>query len=109
MISVLLFAPSHPTRMGTFARCAPARSSGATPPAAGASPGAVSSTPDDGGRPSVVSMAGTGLEQLANRTRHRDTGDVLARHRRGFRLFWTWKSRRRAGQSTEPSDVRALI
>ena len=34
---------------------------------------------------------------------------VLAWHRRGFRLFWTWKSRRRTGRPTVPSDVRALI
>jgi hypothetical protein len=69
------FAPSNPTRMGAFARCAPARGSGATPPTAGASPGAVSATPADGGGPPPVGMAGTGLEQLANRTCHRQTGD----------------------------------
>jgi transposase InsO family protein len=34
---------------------------------------------------------------------------VLAWHRRGFRLFWTWKSRRRLGRPTIPSDVRSLI
>jgi len=34
---------------------------------------------------------------------------VIAWHRRGFRLFWTWKSRRRTGPPTVPSDVRALI
>jgi putative transposase len=34
---------------------------------------------------------------------------VLAWHRRGFRLFWTWKSRRRLGRPTIPSDVRLLI
>ena len=33
---------------------------------------------------------------------------VLAWHRRGFRLFWTWKSRRR-GRPVIPSDVRLLI
>src|SRR4029453_16748029 len=33
---------------------------------------------------------------------------VLAWHRRGFRLFWTWKSRRR-GRPVIPPDVRALI
>jgi hypothetical protein len=31
---------------------------------------------------------------------------VIAWHRRGFRLFWTWKSRHPAGRSP---DVRALI
>src|SRR6266436_5624587 len=34
---------------------------------------------------------------------------VIAWHRQGFRLFWAWKSRRRIGRATVPSDVRALI
>jgi len=34
---------------------------------------------------------------------------VLAWHRRGFRLFWTWKSRHRTGRPGVPADVRALI
>jgi len=34
---------------------------------------------------------------------------VVAWHRRGFRLFWTWKSRRRTGRPGLPADVRALI
>jgi transposase InsO family protein len=34
---------------------------------------------------------------------------VIAWHRRGFRLFWTWKSRRCTGRPTVPADVRALI
>ena len=34
---------------------------------------------------------------------------VLAWHRRGFRLFWTWKSRRRLGRPAVPQDVRQLI
>jgi hypothetical protein len=34
---------------------------------------------------------------------------VVAWHRRGFRLFWTWKSRHRAGRPAVPHDVRALI
>jgi putative transposase len=34
---------------------------------------------------------------------------VLAWHRRGFRLFWAWKTRRRTGRPTVPPDVRALI
>jgi len=34
---------------------------------------------------------------------------VVAWHRRGFRLFWTWKSRPRLGRPTVPPDVRALI
>ena len=34
---------------------------------------------------------------------------VLAWHRRGFRLFWTWKSRQRTGRPGVAADVRALI
>src|SRR5438309_9177110 len=34
---------------------------------------------------------------------------VIAWHRRGFRLWWTWKSRRRLGRPTVPTDVRTLI
>ena len=34
---------------------------------------------------------------------------VVDWHRRGFRWFWTWKSRRRTGRPTVPADVRALI
>src|SRR4030095_4632019 len=34
---------------------------------------------------------------------------VIAWHRRGFRLFWTWKSRHRTGRPGVSPDVRALI
>src|SRR6266850_7991462 len=34
---------------------------------------------------------------------------VVAWHHRGFRLFWTWKSRRRTGRASVPADVRTLI
>jgi putative transposase len=34
---------------------------------------------------------------------------VIAWHRQGFSLFWTWKSRRRTGRPTVPAAVRALI
>src|SRR5260221_9937825 len=34
---------------------------------------------------------------------------VLDWHRRGFRLFWTWKSRRRLGRPAVSPDVRRLI
>lgn len=34
---------------------------------------------------------------------------ILACHRRGLRLFWSWKGRRRTGRSTILDDVRALI
>jgi len=34
---------------------------------------------------------------------------VIAWHRQGFRVFWTWKSRRRVGRRAIAADVRALI
>lgn len=34
---------------------------------------------------------------------------VVAWHRRGFRLFWTWKSRRHTGRPGVAADVRSLI
>ena len=34
---------------------------------------------------------------------------VIAWHRQGFRLFWTWKCRRRTGRRGVPADIRALI
>jgi putative transposase len=34
---------------------------------------------------------------------------VVAWHRQGFRLFWTWKSRRRTGRPPVAADVRVLI
>jgi putative transposase len=34
---------------------------------------------------------------------------VIAWHRRGFRLFWTWKSRHRSGRPTVSPDVGSLI
>ena len=34
---------------------------------------------------------------------------VIAWHRRGFRLWWTWKSRRRMGRPTLSADIRTLI
>ena len=34
---------------------------------------------------------------------------VMGWHRRGFRLWWTWRSRRRIGRPTVPADIRTLI
>jgi hypothetical protein len=46
---------------------------------------------------------------LAAGARPRQAGTVLAWHRRGFRLFWTWKSRHRTGRPAAAPEVRALI
>src|SRR5437667_1499101 len=34
---------------------------------------------------------------------------VIAWHRRGFRLWWTWKRGRRMGRPTMTTDIRTLI
>jgi putative transposase len=34
---------------------------------------------------------------------------AIAWHRRGFRVWWTWKSRHRMGRPAVPADVRSLI
>ena len=34
---------------------------------------------------------------------------VVQWHRAGFRLFWCWKSRRRLGRPTVPTEIRQLI
>ena len=34
---------------------------------------------------------------------------VIAWHRLGFRLFWTWTSRRRLGRPSVPAELRSLI
>jgi len=45
-------------------------------------------------------------------TLHVFKADTLVRwHRKGFRLYWTWKARRRrrSGRRAIPAEVRALI
>src|SRR5712672_3927434 len=34
---------------------------------------------------------------------------LLRWHRRGFRLFWRWKSRQRVGRPALPADIRSLV
>ena len=34
---------------------------------------------------------------------------VICRHREGFRRYWRWKSRRRAGRPSTGVDIRALV
>jgi hypothetical protein len=40
---------------------------------------------------------------------HDDVETVIAWHRRGFSLWWAWRSRRRIGRPTVPADIRTLI
>jgi hypothetical protein len=55
----------------------------------------------------VRSRATLHLEILA--LRYQLAVTTRSRRRRGFRLFWTWKSRHRTGRPAVPHDVRALI
>ena len=58
------------------------------------------------GGPPSLGRARAGLARVVRGARDRQTGH---RHRlapAGFRLFWTWKSRRRLGRPTVPLDVR---
>src|SRR6266404_3126402 len=34
---------------------------------------------------------------------------IIRWHRAGFRAYWRWKSRRRGGRPTVPTDIRKLI
>jgi hypothetical protein len=55
-------------------------------------------------------VAVAGVERLAAGARPRQAADtVLAWHRRGFRLFWMWKSRYRTGRPATAPEVCALI
>jgi putative transposase len=87
--------PPHPANLGAFARRAPARSPGIAAPTAGAAAEAAKVATREGG-PLALEPA------FKPET-------VIAWHRRGFRLWWTWKSRRRIGRPTVPADIRALI
>jgi hypothetical protein len=49
------------------------------------------------------------VDRVANSTVIVKPATVVAWHRRGLRLFWTWKSRRRTGRRTLPLAVRRLI
>jgi hypothetical protein len=62
-------------------------------------------TPADG----IVGVALAGVARLASGAASGKTRDCLGWHRRVFRLFWTWKSRRRTGRPAVPKELRALI
>ena len=55
-------------------------------------------------------MALYGLAGLEVRSIHHKSVHVLGWHRKGFRLFWTWKIRRgKLGRPSVPKQVRELI
>ena len=92
-----------------FASRAPAETprSAASTGRAGAHPIAPNATHADGS----VAVGGTRavVDRMAHSTCHREAGDrhCLASTRRP--PVWTWKSRRRRGRPTTPTDVRTLI
>jgi hypothetical protein len=57
----------------------------------------------------AVGLIVAALVRVAASTGHRRASDVVAWHRRGLRLFWTWKSRHRTGRPPVPREVRELI
>jgi hypothetical protein len=57
----------------------------------------------------ALGLALQGLDGVAERARHRGTGDAARVARRGVRWFWTWKSRRRTGRPPVSKDIRDLI
>ena len=56
-----------------------------------------------------MGVALAGMAGLALGSSHCRPETVIGWHRRGFRLYWTWKSRRRVGRPSVPKDVRTLI
>src|SRR5258705_3476845 len=57
-------------------------------------------------RPSVLGFPLPGLGGLALGAGHRQTATAIAWHRKGFRLFWTWKIRHgRVGRPAVSREV----
>jgi hypothetical protein len=57
----------------------------------------------------ALGVAGTFTERMASALVIVKPETVIAWPRKGFRLFRTWKSRRRGGRPPIPTDVRTLI
>jgi len=96
-------------KLASIARRAAARTNRVAAPASGAESVATASVAGGDGRSVSLGVAVSFVARMANRARHRQTGN---RHRVAssrLPLFWTWKSRRRIGRPTVAADVRALI
>ena len=64
----------------------------------------------DHGGPSLLGVVVSMLGRLAVCVDHRQPETVIAWHRKGFRLFWTWKIRHgRTGRPAVSQEVRDLI
>jgi putative transposase len=96
-------------RNGKVAGCLALGGAGLASPGAGAATIATAAPVARYGGPLALGVAVACLDRVANGARHRQTGDRRGLARRGFRLFWTWKSRRRTGRPRVSADVRALI
>jgi putative transposase len=105
-----LVAPPDPASKRAFARRAPARSLGVTAPTAGAQrgrPGRLRLSKTDRCLWVVLFRIWSGWRTSLVIVK---PATVVAWHRCGFRLWWTWKSGRRfMGRPTAAADVRALI
>jgi putative transposase len=76
-----------------------ARAAAIGPPPQGLPPGST-----------LLGLALTPLDRLAVDLGHRQPATVLAWHRRGFQLYWRWKSRRRpGGRPPIAHELRNLI
>jgi hypothetical protein len=107
-IGVRVFPPD-PAGLCAFAYRAPARDPGVAAPTAGAAadPAAAGAAGQDGPWLWVVLSRVWTEWRTAPVIVKPET--VIAWHRRGFRLWWTWKSRHRIGRPAVPADVRTLI
>jgi hypothetical protein len=89
-----------------FARCAPAGEPGSAPPNRRGSTIRKKSPKFDSSGPPIMALAVPHLERLALALAIVRPETVVAWHRKGFRLFWTWKIRH--GQPGRPVISREL-
>jgi hypothetical protein len=99
-------APPDPANVGAFARRASARSAGLAASTQRTRPRRLRLANPDRWLWVVLSRIWTGWRTALVIVKPET---VIAWHRRGLRLWWAWKSRRRMGRPTVPADIRGLI
>ena len=109
MTSVLISVPATVASFGAVTRRVAPQGTRPPPSTAGAGTHSATPRPPHQAGPVALDLAVATLVCLANGAHHRETRDRDLLHRQGFRLYWTWKSRRRSGRPTVPPDLRALI
>jgi hypothetical protein len=98
----------HSVRDLPFARCPPVGEPGSTPPNRRAATIREKTPPIDFSGPPIMGLAIPHPERLALVIVEPET--VVAWHRKGFRLFWTWKVRHgQPGRPVISREVRDLI